>query len=113
GGAPAPTTGRRPKPGEILLPSRDATGLADFCDEVVDLHDRLQDLADSQFVARTRFAMEESAKSLNASVTASAVADAANGLDVQAPVVVGPFEISAVRARGRAARGELNGDLDG
>jgi hypothetical protein len=114
GGAPGGEgfTGRDGNRWTPVEPSRDAAGRAEFAAEVVDLHDRLQDLAASQEHARTRFQLGGSAREAPVSAAAELPTTTMGLLEVRAPVVVGPFEITAVRARGRAGLQELNAYLE-
>src|SRR5262245_55012825 len=79
GGAPTATPALPPIPGAPAAPRRDDQGRADFCDEVVDLHDRLQDLADSQHAARTRFTFGELKLSSTAPTAAAALSGPPTG----------------------------------
>ena len=102
----------------VTVPSK-PTGFAvaegDPVKDAVALHDRLQALAAAQFAARTRFEIPEFKMGKGAMV-ASGVAlssPALGGIDLDAPVTVGPFEITGVRAKGPEGLAELNAYLEG
>jgi hypothetical protein len=91
---PSPPTGYRTLPAGVFR-------------EAGELVSRLEALAKAQHDARTR--LDVLTNYLRATRGVATAAEA--GLDVSAPVRVGPHEITEVKARGREALGQLNAYL--
>ena len=75
-------------------------------DEARDLHRRLQDMAASQEARRSKFSNPFPGATVDGAALLAPTG--ARGLDVSAPIRVGPYEITEVKARGAEALDALN-----